>query len=172
MSKNSSARTHPYKPGEGVVSAISVGVIFILIGVIYVATLPVSLWDEVVAFFGSFDVVHVSGIGISLPAPISPAAHAVFYRAVFQFCLGLSVLQVLVLGLRFLLNSPIGRTAETAGNLVFWFGASYLVFTFLNSTTTLETWFMFWAAMLALLGVSMIARALVLFAGRYGRGIR
>ncbi|HLE75486.1 MAG TPA: hypothetical protein VI864_05515 [Candidatus Bathyarchaeia archaeon] len=166
MSKNPSAHTQPYRAGEGIFSAISVGAIFILIGVIYVATLPVSLWDEIVAFFGSFNILQVPGIGISLPAPISPADYTVLYRAVFQFCLGLGVLQVLLLGLRLLLHSPIGKTTETVGNLVFWFGATYLVFTFLNSATTLETWFMFWAAILAVIGASMIARALVLFARR------
>jgi hypothetical protein len=167
LTKNSSARSHPYVPREGVVSAIAVGAIFILIGIVYVATLPASLWDEVVAFFNSFNITQVASIGISLPAPINPAAHVVLYRAVFQFCLGVGVLQVLLLGLRLLLHSPISKTAETVGNFVFWFGTAYLVFTFLNNAITLETWFMFWAAILALLGVSMIARAFVLFARRY-----
>ena len=167
MSESSSAHTRPHKAGEGIFSAISVGAVFVLIGVIYVATLPASLWDEIVAFSGSFDILQVPGIGISLPAPIIPAAHTLLYKAAFQFCIGVSVLQVLLLGLRLLLHSPISKTAETAGNLVFWFGAAYLVFTFLNSATTLSTWFMFWAAILVLLGVSMIARALVLFARRY-----
>jgi len=143
-----------------------VGAVFILIGVIYVATLPASLWDEVVAFFGSFSSVQVPGTGIYLPAPAVPAAHAVLYGAVFQFCLGLGILQVILLALRLAWHSPIGKTAETVGHLVFWLGASYLVFTLLNDATTLETWFVFWAAILVVLGVSLIIRALVLFARR------
>ena len=142
------------------------GAVFILIGVIYVATLPASLWDEVVAFFGSFSSVQVPGTGIYLPAPAVPAAHAVLYGAVFQFCLGLGILQVILLALRLAWHSPIGKTAETVGHLVFWLGASYLVFTLLNDATTLETWFVFWAAILVVLGVSLIIRALVLFARR------
>jgi hypothetical protein len=143
-----------------------VGAVFILIGVIYVATLPDSLWEEIVAFFGSFSALQVPGTGIYLPAPAVPAAHAVLYRAVFQFCLCLGILQVILLALRLVWHSPIGKTAETVGNLVFWFGASYLVFTFLNSSTEIETWFVFWAAILVVLGVSLIIRALVLFARR------
>jgi hypothetical protein len=50
------------------------------------------------------------------------------------------------------------------GNLVFWFGASYLTETYLNSSTTQEMWFLFWAAVIVLFGVSLIARAIVLFA--------
>ena len=166
MSKNSSAHTRPYKAGEGIFSAVSVGAVFILIGVIYVATLPASLWEEVVAFFGSFNSVQVPGTGIYLPAPAVPAAHAVLYNAVFQFCLGLGILQVILLALRLAWHSPIGKTAETVGHLVFWFGTSYLVFTFLNSSTEIDTWFVFWAAILVVLGVSLIIRALVLFARR------
>ena len=164
MSENSSAHTRPHKAGEGIFTAISVGAVFILIGVVYVATLPTSLWDEVVAFFGSFDVLQVPGTGIYLPAPAVPAAHTVLYNAAFQFCIGLGILQIILLTLRLAWHSPTSKTAETAGNLVYWFGASYLVFTFLNSATTPETWFAFWAAILIVLGVSMIARALVLFA--------
>jgi len=164
LSENSSAHTRPYKAGEGIFATISVGAVFILIGVVYVATLPTSLWEKIVAFFGSFKLLQVPNTGIYLPAPAVPAAHMVLYNAVFQFCLGLGILQVILLVLRFAWHSPIGKTAETVGNLVFWFGASYLIIMLLNDATTLETWFMFWAAILVVLGVSMIARALVLFA--------
>jgi hypothetical protein len=165
LSKNSSAHAHPYKAGEGILSAISVGTVFILIGTIYVTTLPTSLWDKIVAFFSSFDIVGVTD-RISLPAPAVPAAHTVVYNAAFQFCIGIAILQIILLTLRLMWHSPTGKTAETAGNLVYWFGASYLVFTFLNSSTTVTTWFAFWATILMVLGVSMIARALVLFAKR------
>jgi len=164
LSENSSTHARPYKAGEGIFSAISAGTFFILIGVIYVTTLPTSLWDKAIAFFSSFDVSRVPNTGIYLPAPAVPAAHTVLYNAAFQFCIGIGILQIILLTLRLAWHSPTGKTAETAGNLVYWFGASYLVFTFLNSATTLETWFAFWAAILVVLGVSMIARALVLFA--------
>jgi hypothetical protein len=154
---------HPQKFGESIISAISVGAVLILIGTIYVATLPTSLWEKIEDFFSSFHIVEV-GNGLSLPAPVMPSAHAVVYNAAFQFCIGLAILQVVLLALRLLWRSPTDKTAETAGNLVYWFGASYLVPTFLNSATTQTTWFAFWAAILIVLGISMIARAIVFFA--------
>jgi len=163
LNKNSSAHAHPYKAGEGIISAVSVGAVFILIGTVYVTTLPTSLWDNIVSFFKSFEIVKLSD-HLSLPAPAVPAAHAVVYNAAFQFCIGIAILQIVLLTLRLLWHSPIGKTAETAGNLVYWFGASYLVPTFLNGSTTVTTWFAFWAAILMILGVSLIVRALVLFA--------
>jgi hypothetical protein len=163
LKKNSSALARPYKAGEGIISAVSVGAIFILVGGIYFTTLPTSLWDKIVAFFNSFSTVEISN-NIQLPAPAVPSAHTVVYNAAFQFCIGIAILQIIVLTLRLILHSPIVKTAETAGNLVYWFGASYLVLTFLNSSTTVTTWFEFWAAILMVLGVSLVARALVLLA--------
>lgn len=170
MSKNSNVRPYQRKSGEGIISALSIGAVFILIGLIYVANLPTSLWDKIVAFFDSFKAVEFlsGGTTISLPAPAVPGAHVVLYNAAFQFCIGIGILQIVVLVLRLALHSQISKTAETVGNLVFWFGASYLVFTFLNSSTTNNTWFEFWAAVLVTLGVSMIARAAVLLARRLG----
>jgi hypothetical protein len=68
--------------------------------------------------------------------------------------------------LRFTWQSPIGKTAETMGNLVFWFGSAYLVATYLNSTTTMSKWFVFWAGALVILGLSFVARSFVLLAKR------
>ncbi len=140
------------------------GAALIIIGTIYVTTLPTSLWDKMVDFFSSFTGSPVPGTSISLPAPASPAAHAVLYNAVFQFCIAIAILQIILLALRLMFKSNISKTAETAGNLVYWFGASYLVATFLNSSTTLTMWFAFWAAILIVLGISLIARAFVIFA--------
>jgi hypothetical protein len=65
-----------------------------------------------------------------------------------------------------MMNSPISKTAETIGNLVYWFGSAYLVTTYLNNTTTTSKWFVFWAGILIILGLSFIARAFVLLAKR------
>ena len=161
---NAQARTH--KAREGLYSAISVGAVLILIGIVYALAQPSSLWESIVAFFSSFTLRSVPGTGISLPAPISPVAHTVFYTAAFQFCIGLGILQVILLALRLMMHSPIGKTAETVGHLVYWFGASYLITTYLNNTTTISRWFMFWAGILIILGLSFIARAFVLLAKR------
>jgi hypothetical protein len=162
LNKNSSAHTRSYKTNENIIGAISAGAVFILIGTIYVNTLPTSLWDKIVDFFKSFEIVKLSDT-LSLPAPIDPGAHAVVYNAAFQFCIGLAILQVILLALRLLWRSPIDKTSETVGNLIYWFGASYLVPTFLNSATTGTTWFAFWAAIIIVIGISMIARAIVFF---------
>jgi hypothetical protein len=152
--------------GESLISAISAGVVFILIGVVFILALPSSLWDSIVTFFSNFALRSVPGIGISLPAPTNPAAHTVLYTAAFQFNIGLGVLQVILLAIRLAMGSPIRKTAETVGNLVKWFGGAYLIITYLNSTTTLSRWFMFWAGILIVLGLSLIVRALVLLIRR------
>jgi hypothetical protein len=161
LNKNSSVHPRSSKTEENIIGAISAGAVFILIGTVYVTILPTSLWDKIVDFFKSFEIVKLSDT-LSLPAPIDPGAHVVVYNAAFQFCIGLAILQIILLTLRLMMHSPISKTAETAGNLVYWFGASYLVPTFLNSNTAVPTWFAFWAAILMVLGISMIVRAMVL----------
>lgn len=143
------------------------GFVFILIGIIYIST-P-GLWDSVVTFFSNLEAAAVPGTEIYLPVPTDPNAHAVFYGALFRLCLGVGILQIIILALRFVLHSSISRTAETVGNIVFWFGATYLVSTYLNETTDVNSWFVFWIGMLMILGLSLIARALVLLARRVQR---
>jgi hypothetical protein len=155
-------RRRSREPGESIISAISVGTVFILIGLVFVLALPNSLWDRTWAFFGNLRLESVPGIGIVLPAPASPSIHTVFYTAVAQFTLGIAFLQILVIALRIAWRSRISRIAEAFGNLVFWFGASYLVSTFLNGSTTLRLWFAFWAGILIVVGLSIIVRAAVL----------
>ena len=164
MSGNQSTQTRTQPAREGLISAISVGAVFILIGLIYINT-P-DLWGKIGDFFSGFTSTLVTNTGITLPAPQFPASHAVLYGAVFQFSLGIGILEILLLSLRLLLRSPIRKTAEAVGNLVFWLGASYLVTTFLNNTTTISQWFVFWAGILMIAGLSLIARGFVLLARR------
>ena len=164
LEKNRSAQVSAYKARERVYSAISAGAFFILIGIVYVINLPSNLWNAVVEFFGNFTLARLPSTEIYLPAPLSPASHAVLYGAVFQVCIGLGILQIIMLMLRFTWQSPIGKTAETMGNLVYWFGSAYLVATYLNSTTTISKWFVYWAGILIILGLSFIARSFVLLA--------
>ena len=164
MSENQSTQTRTKPAQEGLISAISLGAVFILIGAIYINT-P-DLWGKTVDFFNSFTSTQVTNTGITLPAPQFPASHVVLYGAVFQFSLGLVILEILLLTLRLLLQSPIRKTAETVGNLVFWLGASYLVTTYLNDTTTIDQWFMFWAAVVMVAGLGLIVRGVVLLTRR------
>ena len=166
MRENLNTQTSVHKARERLFSALSAGSFLILLGIVYVINLPNSLWNAVFDFFGSFTLAQVPTTGIYLPAPLNPASHAVLYGAIFQFCIGLGVLQIMFLALRLMMNSPIGKTAETMGNLVFWFGSAYLVTAYLNNTTTISKWFVFWAGVLIILGLSLIARAFVLLAKR------
>jgi hypothetical protein len=154
-------------PGDSMISAISVGTVFILIGLVFVMAQPSSMWDKTIGFFNNLTGRQVPGINITLPAPANPSAHVVFYAAVFQFTLGLAFLQILVLALRIGFGSRVHRIAETVGNLVFWFGVSYLANMYLNSSTTLKTWFVFWAGILVVLGLSIIARGMVQLARKH-----
>ncbi len=167
MSENLNTHVSGYKAHERIFSAISAGVFFILVGIIYVIHLPASLWDALVSFFGSFTLAQVPTTGIYLPAPISPFSHALLYGAVFEFCIGIGILQIIMLVLRYMWQSPIGKTAETMGNLVFWFGTAYLITAYLNSTTDMSKWFVFWAGLLMILGLSFIARAFVLLSKKW-----
>ena len=154
-----------HEAGEGIISAISVGAVFILIGIAFVTT-P-DLWGKIVNFVNNFNVTQVSNTAIYLLAPKNPAAHTGLYTAVAQFALGLGILQILLLALRLTMRSRIRRIAQTVGSIVFWFGNYYLITTALNAPITQETWFVFWAEIIILLGVSMIVRAPILFAGRH-----
>jgi signal transduction histidine kinase len=88
------------------------------------------------------------------------------YNAAFQFCLGLGLLEIAVLVLRMWLNSPFPRKAETIENIVFWLGTSYLVVTYLVNITIISEWFVFWAGIILIAGLSLVARAFVLVAKR------
>ena len=164
LSENQSKPKRPYQYHEGVLSAVSIGAVFILIGLIFVIT-P-GLWEKIMAFFSDFTTRQIPNTGISLPAPAAPAAHAQLYAAVSQFSSGLFILEILLVALRLIMHSPIRRLAQEVGNLVLWLGAVYLIGTLLNDATTLSIWFGFWAGILMVLGLSLIARALVLLAKR------
>ena len=157
---NKSSKGFPPKYRESILSAVSAGVFFIVVGAIFVTT-P-NLFFNIFAFFGDFDLVRVPNSGFGFPAPASPETHSVLYSAVTQFSVIWGLFQIVILVLRFAVDSPFSKKVETASNLVFWLGASYLISTLLNETTTVETWFVFWAEIIMLIGVSLIVRAIIL----------
>jgi hypothetical protein len=145
---------------EGIFSAISAGFFFVLIGAIFITT-P-NLMNEIIDFFSNWRLVSVPNVsGLRLPAPASPAAHVVVYTAVRQYSFVWGLWQIVILALRFVFRSPAGKKAETVSNLVFSVGAGFLLSMFLIDTTR---WFVFWAAIIMLLGLSLIVRAVVLAA--------
>ncbi len=155
-----------YKHAESLFSALYIGTIFISLGVIYFIHLPKSLFLELIDFFDHLTLARVPDTGIFLPAPISPAAYVDLYTAVFQFFLVIAVIEVVILVLRFVFDSPVKRKAETISNVVFWFGTSYLIWTYLMNAATINKWFVFWIGIIIIFGLSLIARAFALLAKR------
>ena len=156
----------PDKKKENLISALYIGFILILLAVLYFINVNLDLWGNFNHFLNTFVFATVPGTGIQLPAPESPASYIVLYKAVFQFCLGLGVVEIAVLFLRVWLNSPLPRKAETIENLVFWLGTSYLIVTYLVNITIISEWFVFWAGVILIGGLSLVARAFVLIASR------
>ncbi len=154
------------KKKENLITAIYIGAVFILLAIVYFAYLPNNLWNGIVNFFGSFTLAEIPGAGFSLPSPANPHAFVSLYYGVFEFTLGLGILEIAILFLRIYLQSSVVRKAETIGNLVFWLGVSYLAIAYLAKITIMTEWFMFWAAIILLGGISLIARAFVLLAKR------
>jgi len=155
---------------EGLISAISAGFFFVLVGAIFITT-P-NLFGKILDFFqDDWGLVRVPNLGsVFLPAPAHPLTHRVVYRAVEQFSLIWGLFQIVILALRFFARSPWGKRAETVSNIVFWLGASFLIRTFLIETIRLPLlsevarWFVFWSGIIMLIGVSLIIRAIILAA--------
>jgi len=155
----------PDKRKENLVTAIYVGLILILLAAIYFVNAHLSLWNKFVNFLSTFILAQVPGTSFSLPAPYPPAYMAL-YNVAFQFCLGLGLIEILILLLRVGLNSPLPRKAETIENIVFWLGTSYLVATYLVNITIISEWFVFWAGVILIGGLALVARSFVLIAKR------
>jgi hypothetical protein len=168
LNENQNSHKHSHGHGEGLISAISVGAVFIIIGIVFTTT-P-DLPAKIGAFFQdittlSFPFPANSSSTISLLGPLNPASHGIVYTALIQFDLAVGILQILILALRLSMHSPTGKTAETVGNLIFWLGAAVLVNMFL-AAGTINGWFEYWGAFIVLIGVTMVARAIVYFAKR------
>jgi hypothetical protein len=147
---------------EGIITAIAFGGFLVIIGVLFALT-P-NLWQNITAFFGNLTTAAFPFGGpnstISLIAPANPAAHKALYTSLLQFDVAFGILQIVILALRIQIRSQIRRIAEAVGNAVFWIGAVFMVNTFLL-LGTLTSWFQYWGALIVIVGVSMVARAIV-----------
>ena len=152
------------KKKESLVTALYVGAIFIILALIFI--LDTGVWGSLVNFFSTLILAQVPGTTVSLPAPLNPASHLQLYNAAFQFSVGLGILEIIILAVRILLHSPLTRKAETIENLVFWLGTSYLTITYLVNMTLQTEWFVFWAGIILIAGISLLTRAFILLAGR------
>jgi hypothetical protein len=154
------------KKKESLLTALYIGAVFIIIALVYYVNLSNNLWESLVNFFTSLTLAPVPATGISLPAPANPAAYMNLYGAVFQFSLAIGILEVIILSLRVALHSPVSRKAETIENIVFWLGTSYLITTYLVNMTIPSEWFVFWAGIILIFGLALVARSFVLLAKR------
>ncbi len=166
LNQKNNVSMHHHKGHEDyLITAIAVGSTLILIGTVF--AINANLFDEIGAFFRNLTPVSYplgsAASTISLPAPANPAGHAVFYTALMQFALGIGILQIVILALRLRMKSTTRRIAETVGNLVFWVGAAVLVNSVL-AVGTIDSWFQFWGAFIIVVGVSLVARAIVYLA--------
>jgi predicted permease len=152
------------KKKESLFTALYIGALFIILAFIYFIHLSDNLWDSLVNFFTTLTLAPVPNTGISLPAPSTPANFGNLYVAAFQFSIALGILEIIILTLRVLLRSSFTRVAETIENIVFWFGASYLIIAYLVNMRIASEWFVFWAGMILIFGLALIARAFVILA--------
>ncbi|MCW4028493.1 MAG: hypothetical protein NWE92_02450 [Candidatus Bathyarchaeota archaeon] len=154
---------------EGLITALAVGGFFITLGLVIVAT-P-DFVGQVNSFFQDFTTNSFPMGGTShlvLPAPADPAMHLGLFTAVMNFMLGIGILQIVILAMRLVAHSRIGRISETVGNLVFWLGGAYTASVFLLAGTV-TGWFQFWSSIMVLIGASLIARGAVYFVARWGK---
>lgn len=159
MSESRKAYSPRY--GESIFSAVTAGFVLILIGVVLVTT-P-GLIDAIVSFFNDFSLVKVPHTdNIYFFAPESVSAHGTVYEAAQKFSLILGFFHILILAFRFVAGSTSSRKAQTVSDAVSSIGGAYLIQRYLVSSATTTSWFVFWAAMLMLWGISLIVRAGVL----------
>ncbi|MCW4015372.1 MAG: hypothetical protein NWF06_03300 [Candidatus Bathyarchaeota archaeon] len=146
----------PRKPQEGLFTAISVGFTLLLLGTLFVTT-P-NLFGSIIDFFKDLGLVDVPNTDIIFIGPESLDLHMTVYTAVGQLSIAVALFEFVMLALRFVIPSSWAKRSETAGNLVYWTGAAFLVQAFLIDS---QHWFVFWSAIIIVVGVSLIARAAV-----------
>ena len=100
-----------------ILGLISFGFFLILVGVIFINT-P-NLIDEIQNFFTDFNLVEVYS-NVFLPAPRT--SHPVIYTAVAEFSFAFGLIQIILLGLRFIVRDTLSRKAETFASIFFWLG--------------------------------------------------
>ena len=156
----------PEKKKENLFTALYIGGVFIIVALIYYINASENLWGGIINFFTSLTLAPVPTTGISLPAPSNPSAYTNLYNAAFQLAIAIGILEIVILALRVWLGSPVSRKAETIENIVFWLGASYLIVAYLENMTITGEWFVFWAGIILIFGLALVARAFVILAKR------
>ena len=147
---------------EGLITALSIGGFLIVLGSVFGFT-P-GILQKISDFFRdlSGQTYPFADGTLVLPAPANPAQHIDLFGTVFNFMVGIAVLQLVILVVRLLVHSRISKIAETVGDLIFWAGGAVTANVYLLSGT-LTGWFTFWASLIIILGVSLIVRGIIQF---------
>jgi len=139
---------------------VSFGAFLIIIAIVYLTT-P-NIVEEVNSFLHDFQMVQIFD-NFWWFAPST--SHPVVYRAAEKFCYLFGVLQIGIIALKFAKRASIHAKAETASSIVFWLGLGYII-------SLLEqaglSWISFLAALIILVGVSIIIRSLILLFFHHG----
>lgn len=165
MDKSSGTLSHRHR--EALISGISAGFFFIIVGALFVIMQRPSLFDGIVSFFNDFEIVTIPSLGIPWLAPVHPLSHSVVYLAAERFSFLWGVFQIVVLVLRLVLRSDVEKISETVSNMIYWFGSGVLIRMFLLESVRFPTvsgltrWFVFWAAIIMLFGVTLIIRGII-----------
>ena len=130
---------------------------FIMLFALFFVIVP-DYYTKVMNFFHSFELQAVFN-NVLLPAPQGP--HPVVYETVMQFCVVFGLFQFAILGLRFYFKSPITKIAETSSNIVTWLGAAYMFSLLLARTLEAPEWFRFLGGIIAVFGLSLIVRSVI-----------
>ena len=166
MKKNLNLQALTDKKKENLISAVVIGGLFIIVALVYYIHISDDLWNRLIDFFTTLTLAPVPTTGISLPAPASPTDNGILYVTASHFAIAVGILEIIILMLRVVLHSPVSRKAETIENVVFWLGAGYLSITYLVNMTIPSEWFVFWAGIILMFGLALVARAFVLLAKR------
>jgi hypothetical protein len=151
---------------ESLITALSIGGFFIILGLVVVTT-P-NFVGQTVSFFQDFTTIPYPMGGTSelrLPIPSDPAAYIDLYTAALNFAIGIAILQAIILALRIALRSRVGKISETIGDLVFWAGVAWAASAFLLAGTV-AGWFQYWSILIFFAGLGLIARFIVYLVAR------
>ena len=155
-----------HRAHESLLSALSVGFFFVLVGILFVTT-P-NLFNGIQNFLNDFTVKSIPhNAYIFIPVPSNLSQHTVVYTATGQFCLFWGIFQIAILIIRLAAGSSLRRKTHTAGSVVVWLGLSYLIYmlltpALLTGPNALTNWFVFWAGVIMVIGVALIVRTVIL----------
>jgi len=139
-----------------VVGILSFGFFILLIGILFVF-IP-GLSASISNFFTEINITSISSNNFTefpsnIHVPTPTGYYPEFYKALFQFCIIFGFFQIFALILRYIINDYLHRKVGNFTDIMFWFGAAYLIYIFLNNQIT---WIVFLGFLVILLGLKIV----------------